>query len=243
MGRDAFAQIVTEARMNGTLLPPNHPASMAVRRVGQRLAATAAKGAGGGFHQHLQQKGWSWEFAVIRSKQVNAFVVPGGKVVVYTGLLQLIRNEDELASVLAHETAHVVARHAAERITQMGAIEVARILAHWVFGMPIPSGPLATLFFLPNSRKQETEADVIGLQLMAHACYAPEGMLTMFQKMGKVEQQEGGYIPNFLRTHPNSSDRLETIRKMLPSAEALYETSGCEARRGPLYALLRRVDW
>ncbi|KAL4437390.1 hypothetical protein ABPG75_004529 [Micractinium tetrahymenae] len=245
LGEQTFKQVLTEARMQGTLLPAWHPATLAVRRVGMRVARAATDGYGGGFQRHLQDL--KWEFVVIDSPQVNAFVVPGGKVVVYTGLLRMVRSEDELAAVLAHESAHVVARHAAERITQMGALEVARMLAYWVFGLPIPAGPLSAIFFLPNSRKAETEADVIGIQIMARACYDPSGMVTMFEKMGRAEAKDGGdRVPKFLRTHPHSSDRIKAIEKMMPTAEGLYEMNGCDSARGPLArfrAVVQRLDW
>lgn len=107
---------------------------------------------GAGYQDHM--RGLAWEFAVIASDDVNAFVVPGGKVVVYTGLLDMISSEDELAAVLAHECAHVLARHPAERITQGSILEAARMVAYWGFGIPIPSGPLTAMFFLPNSRSE-----------------------------------------------------------------------------------------
>lgn len=245
LGQQTFQQVLAEARMQGTLLSARHPATQAVRRVGVRIAQAATDGQGGGFQQHLE--GLQWEFAVINSPQVNAFVVPGGKVVVYTGLLAMVQSEDELAGVLAHESAHVVARHGAERLTQMGAVEVARMLAYWLFGLPIPAGPLSAIFFLPNSRKAETEADVIGLQIMARACYDPNGMISMFEKMGQAEKKEGGdMIPKFLRTHPHSSDRVKAIQGMMPTAEGIYEMSGCEAARGPLArfsTVSKRLDW
>ncbi|PSC68549.1 Pentatricopeptide repeat-containing mitochondrial [Micractinium conductrix] len=245
LGREAFQQVLAEAKQQGALLPPRHPASQTVRRIGTRIAQAATDGYGGGYQDHL--KHMEWEFAVIDSPQVNAFVVPGGKVVVYTGLLRMVRSEAELAAVLAHESAHVVARHAAERITQMGAVEVVRAIAYWVFGLPIPSGPLTAIFFLPNSRKAETEADVIGVQIMARACYDPSAMVSVFEKMGAAEKRDGGdKIPKFLRTHPHSGDRVVAIRKMLPQAEGLYEMSGCEAAGGALAGfrtVMQKLDW
>ncbi|KAL4855091.1 Mitochondrial metalloendopeptidase OMA1 [Chlorella vulgaris] len=292
MGQQTFQQVLAEARRNGTLLPPNHRAVQSVRRVGTRIAQAASDGFGGGFQGHME--GLEWEFAVVDSPQVNAFVVPGGKAsgsgalhpgmtagctfglthpncaalqaahnlaarlnacphpdigCVGLGLLRMVANEDELAAVLAHEGAHVVARHAAERITQMGAVEVARMMAYWLFGLPIPSGPLSAIFFLPNSRKAETEADLIGLQIMSRACYNPTAMITMFEKMGHAETREGGDRTfKFLRTHPHSSDRIKAIQAMLPTAEGLYEMSGCDTARGTLAShfrqnVLRGTDW
>ncbi len=226
LGEETYSQVLTQAKMAGRLLPPNHPASKAVRRVGTRIAAIAADGAGGGFHSHMQ--GLKWEFSVINSPEVNAFVVPGGKVVVYTGLLQLLKTEDELAAVIAHEAGHVVARHVAERLTQGSVVELLRQIAYFAFSIPIPAGALTAVFFLPNSRKAETEADVIGLQLAARACYDPAAAAVVFKKLGEEEAKHGeAAIPKMLRTHPVTSDRIKKITEMLPRAELLREAAGC----------------
>lgn len=223
LGEQTFRQVINEARANGHLLPPSHPASLAVRRIGTRIAAVAGDGVGGGAQDHMRDL--RWEFAVIRSPEINAFVVPGGKVVVYTGLLRLVTSEDELAAVLAHEVAHVVARHAAERMTQGSVAELVRMIAYWGFGLPIPQGAMVAAFFLPNSRKAETEADVIGIQLAARACYDPASAVEVFTKLGREEAKQA--VPKFLRTHPVTSDRVTSIKKMLPRAEALGQSAGC----------------
>ncbi|GAB4823202.1 hypothetical protein N2152v2_010248 [Parachlorella kessleri] len=246
LGLETFKQVVMEARTSGSLLPAYSPAVRSVERVGRRVARVATDGFGGGFQEHMMDL--QWEFAVIRSDQVNAFVVPGGKVVVYTGLLKLLRSEDELAAVLAHECAHVVARHGAERMSQAEYMQFGRLIAYWVLGIAIPPGLLTTAFFLPNSRKAETEADIIGIQLAARACFDPEAAVSVFQKLEEVEKAAGGEaVPKFLRTHPVSSDRIKRIKEMLPKAEYLYEGSGCEAGRGQLdgfkSALGRVVSW
>lgn len=227
LGEQTFRQVINEAQITGRLLSPSHPASLAVRRIGTRIAAVAGDGVGGGAQEHM--KDLRWEFAVIRSPEINAFVVPGGKVVVYTGLLRLVSSEDELAAVLAHEVAHVVARHAAERMTQGSVAELVRMIAYWGFGLPIPQGAMVAAFFLPNSRKAETEADVIGIQLAARACYDPASAVEVFTKLGREEAKHSAEqaVPKFLRTHPVSSDRVASIKKMLPRAEALGESAGC----------------
>ena len=251
IGEQTFQQILQEAAAARTLLPQSHPAALAVRRVGSRIAAVAGDGVGGGFQD--QMKGLQWEFAVIQSPEINAFVVPGGKVVVYSGLLRMVAREDELAAVLAHEIAHVLARHAAERITQGSVLELVRMVAYWGFGLPIPSGAMAAFFFLPNSRKAETEADAIGVQLAARACYDPSAAVEVFEKLGREEAKAGGgRTPGFLRTHPVSGDRVAAIRKMLPRAAILGEAAGCETPLAALQEfedrlggvpLVRRVDW
>ena len=218
LGEDTFRQILNDARRSNTLLSPRHPAS--------RIAAIAGDDYGGGFTE--QMKEMDWEFAVIKSNDVNAFVVPGGKVVVYTGLLDLVSSEDELAAVLAHEVAHIVARHAAERMTQGSLIELVRMIAYLGFGIPLFSGPLQALFFLPNSRQAETEADTIGVQLAARACYDPMAAARVFGKLGEVEKQSGMQVPEFLRTHPCSDRRVDNIRSLAAKAHMIKEDSNCQ---------------
>lgn len=229
LGEQTFNQILMDAKASKKLISPTHPSSRMVRKVGERIAAVATDGYGGGFQD--QMKGIKWEFAVIRSPEVNAFVVPGGKVVVYSGLLNLVSSEDELAAVLAHEVAHVLARHAAERITQGSVIELLRMIAYIAFGIPIFSGPLQALFFLPNSRSAETEADTIGVQLAARACYDPAAAATVFLKLGREEAKSGVSIPKFLRTHPVTKERVENIEKLVPKASQLGELEGCHSKR------------
>ncbi|KDD75482.1 M48 peptidase [Helicosporidium sp. ATCC 50920] len=237
MGEETFKEILREAQMEGKLVPAHHPAMALVRRVGTRIARAVSDSYGGGFQEHM--KGLEWEFAVINSPEVNAFVVPGGKVVIYAGLLDVIDSEDELAAVLAHESAHVLARHAAERLMQAGTLEIVRMVAYWGFGLPIPGAPLQAVFFLPNSRKAETEADLIGVQVMARACFDPRASMTMFEKLGKAEQKAGGYVPKMLRTHPLSTDRIKAISAIIPKAETLYENSNCDVLKGPLKGFQR----
>ena len=230
LGESTYKQILLEAKMKGTLLPPTHPATLAVRSVGTRIARVASDGQGGGYQEHM--KGLNWQFSVINSNEVNAFVVPGGKVVCYTGLLRLLQSKDELAAVLAHEAGHIVGRHGAERMTQGSVLELLRFVAYVAFGLPIPAGALSAMFFLPNSRKAETEADVIGLQLAARACFDPAAAVSVFEKLGAEEARQGGAaaaVPAMLRTHPVTSDRIKRIKEMLPRAEELRLAAGCDS--------------
>lgn len=225
MGTATFEQIREQAKAEGKLLPPNHPGTLRVKKVGTRIAKTADQPPpDGGYIQHMQ--GLEWEFAVIASEEVNAFVVPGGKVVVYTGLLRLMDSEDQLANVLAHEAAHVVARHSAERMTQVYLFELVRLLAYWFIGFAPPEGLAAAVFFLPNSRKAETEADTIGLRLAARACYDPAAAAVVFRKLGEMERKRGlDKMPNFIRTHPQTEARIANVKKQLPDAMMVYEAN------------------
>ncbi|KFM23532.1 Mitochondrial metalloendopeptidase OMA1 [Auxenochlorella protothecoides] len=142
------------------------------------------------------------------------------------GLLGLVSSDDELAAVLAHECAHVLARHAAERMTQGGVVSVIQMIAYWGFGIPLPSDLLVPAFFLPNSRHGK------GL-LAAQACYDPAAAASVFQKLGAAEKKMGGTaMPKFLRTHPLSDERVARIKEELPKALGMYELAGCGSLRG-----------
>jgi predicted Zn-dependent protease len=179
MGRTIFEQTKQQARLSGNLLPDNHPMAQLVKRVGTRVAQVASspvqsmtrnwgseasvlKDEGFGDQNHMKEIGW--EFAVIRSPVPNAFVVPGGKVVVFTGLIDLLSNEDELAAVLAHESAHVLARHHAERMSTQNGLMIFRFLSDILFGAHLPDAAMTLGVFLPYSRLNEYEADVIGIR-------------------------------------------------------------------------------
>lgn len=226
MGTNMFRQITSQAAAQGKLVSPQHPAARLVSQVGQRIAKVASNGKGGGFRDHMQHL--EWEFAVIKSPDANAFVVPGGKVVVFTGLLELVTTKDELAAVLAHESAHVLARHAAERMTSQQVLSIFQVIMYQLFDIPVPGGLLSLAFFLPNSRKQEHEADAIGMQLAAQACFDPGAAASVFQKLEQVEKKGGAdTIPKFLRTHPVTAKRIKEVQANLPAAEMTFWESGC----------------
>jgi predicted Zn-dependent protease len=177
-----------------------------------------------------QIKGYNWEFNLIEDKQVNAWCMPGGKVAVYTGILLYTQNEDGLAVVMGHEIAHAIAKHGSERMSQgllveMGGIGLSAALAN-------KPGQTQNLFMksygagtevgvlLPFSRKQETEADRMGLIFMAMAGYDPRGAVEFWQRMSQ-QQQEGKPI-ELLSTHPSDQTRINNIKKFLPEAMSYY---------------------
>eukprot|EP01025_Chloroclados_australasicus_P056410 TRINITY_DN6962_c1_g1_i2.p1 TRINITY_DN6962_c1_g1~~TRINITY_DN6962_c1_g1_i2.p1 ORF type:complete len:236 (-),score=31.84 TRINITY_DN6962_c1_g1_i2:211-918(-) len=202
-------------------------------RLGNRIVEQLPK-LPDGFSDHLKQL--EWEFIVINNPQVNAFVLPGGKVVVFTGLMRLVIPEDELAGVLSHEIGHVVARHHAERMTTVFAFQLFQIVVGMLFGIMVPSGIFQLVMFLPHSRRNETEADRIGVRLMALACYDPNAMIPMLKKLGRAEEMMtgGGKAPTILRTHPVSDERVSVVQKELPSALDIYESNECSQKKGDL---------
>ncbi len=177
-----------------------------------------------------QIKDYQWEFNLVESKEVNAWCMPGGKVAVYTGILPVTQTDSGLATVMGHEIAHAIARHANERYSQamlaqgLGALigsaatksEQSYDVFQKVFGIGAQAGVL-----LPNSRKQESEADRLGLTFMAMAGYRPELAVDFWQRM--AAQSKSGKQPEFLSTHPSDEKRIEDIKKYLPEAQKFYQ--------------------
>eukprot|EP00873_Tetraselmis_striata_P016998 jgi/Tetstr1/437262/TSEL_025992.t1 len=235
LGEATYKQVLGGARAQHALLPSDHPRTAFVRKVGTQLAEVAGQGSGGGFFAHMKE--CEWEFSVIKSPQINAFVVPGGKVVVFSGLLDALAREDELAFVLAHEIAHVVARHADEKISTSGLASVFNMFFYSLFGFSL-EGALVLGLELPYSRRNESEADLIGLHLMAEACYDPRFAPGVHKKIEGAAP--ASRVPALLSTHPPSAKRIRSLVDNVPEAMQVYESQDCQARRAGLYNALQR---
>jgi predicted Zn-dependent protease len=201
-----------------------------VKRVGERVQ--------GAVEQYFAQnnmsdrlKDYRWDFNVVESKEANAWCMPGGKVVVYTGILPTTKSEEGLAVVMGHEIAHAIAEHGSERmsqglIAQMGGMALDQAMTTspaqtkqlWmsVYGAGVQYGAL-----LPYSRVQESEADHLGLIFMAIAGYDPREAVTFWERMAK--SKDGKAAPEFLSTHPSDETRIRQIRELLPEALSYYK--------------------
>ena len=202
-----------------------------VRRVGVRVQnAVERYFASQGMSSRLAS--YKWEFNLVEDKQVNAWCMPGGKVVVYTGILPVTQGETGLAVVLGHEISHAIAEHGNERMSQgllaqFGGMALTEALSSqpaatqqlWmsVYGVGAQYGAI-----LPYSRMQESEADHLGLIFMAMAGYDPNDAVPFWQRMAA---QSGGKAPTeFLSTHPADATRIESIKKLMPEAMRYYKT-------------------
>lgn len=202
--------------------------SAQVTRVGQKIAAaTEAYLNANGMSD--QVKNFAWEFNLVKDSQLNAFCMPGGKIVVYEGIMNIIASDDELAVVMGHEVAHAVAKHSNERLSQQKALEYGgAILGAVIQGQSQQTQNLAAQVFglganygvmLPFSRKHETEADNIGLVLMTMAGYNPDCAMTFWQKMSS---NSGNNKLEFLSTHPSDATRIANLQKQIPLVKQQY---------------------
>ncbi len=215
MGLTAFNQVLKDEKISN-----NQSYNDAVTRVGQRIAAVS----------HTQ--GYEWDFKVIDdNEQINAFALPGGKVAVYTGILPVAQTDAGLATVMAHEVAHVAARHGGERVStgviaQLGAVGIGAAMGGsdpfvyqavmQAYGLGANVGVL-----LPFGRSQESEADRIGLIYMAKAGYDPREAVGFWERM-EAASQGGSAPPEFLSTHPGYQTRINNLRMWLPEAMTYY---------------------
>lgn len=209
--------------------PSNKDAEM-VRRVGQRItraveAYYTEKGISG------KLTGFKWEYNLVDSKEVNAWCMPGGKIVVYTGLLPITQNEAALAVVMGHEVSHALLQHGNQRMSQqLGAQVVGAGLQAAIASKPAETqNAYLTAFgigaqvgvLLPFSRKQESEADEYGLYFAAMSGYNPEEAIALWERMEKASN--GQKPPEFLSTHPSEGRRIEQLKKLMPKALAMYK--------------------
>ena len=199
-----------------------------VVRVGKKIAAAT--------ENYLKNNGmasdvqnFSWEFNLVKDDNVNAFCMPGGQIVVYEGLMKLVKSDDELAVVVGHEVAHAVAKHSNERMSQqMLAQYGANILSSAVANKSAAVQQIASTVYglgaqygvtLPFSRKHETEADYMGLIFMKMAGYNPDVAISFWQKMSASSTTK---VPEFMSTHPSDATRISAIKEKLPEIKAKY---------------------
>jgi predicted Zn-dependent protease len=218
LGLTSFEQMKKE-----TPISKDAAANALVQKVGKRIAAAAGP----------DMPNAQWEFVVFDSKDANAFCLPGGKVGVYTGILPITKDEAGLATVIGHEVAHAVARHGGERVSEAMVIQgVGNLLGAGLSKADPAWQAVASTAYglgttvgreLPHSRKQESEADQIGLIYMARAGYDPEAAVQFWQRFAEFNQQQGGSTPVFLRTHPTDETRIRQLKEWMPQAKAQYQ--------------------
>lgn len=220
MGEQAFAQMKARQPQSNSAQQRNYVACV-TNAVVRELPA--------------QWQQYRWETAVFQDNNANAFALPGGKVGVYTGIFNVARDQNQLAGVIAHEIGHVVSRHHDERITrQVGAqalVGIAGAAAGSNYGQLVSQGGsilAQTGFLLPGSRAQETEADVVGQQLMARAGFDPRAAVVLWENMIAAG---GGRPPEWLSTHPNPEARIGELRARADQLVPVWEQARAAGKR------------
>jgi predicted Zn-dependent protease len=196
----------------------------------QRLRAIARKLIPFALDWNPRARSWQWEVNLITSSQINAYCMPGGKIAFYTGILQKLQlSDDEVAMVMGHEIAHALREHARERMGKgmatQGLARLGGALASSFFGIDpritdVAAGGMANLLTLEFSREDESEADLVGMELAARAGFDPRAGVTLWQKMGAANK---GAPPQWLSTHPSGTRRIADIQANLPKVMPLYE--------------------
>ena len=224
MSDQQYGQFLKEHKLSN-----NHQSAAMVKRVGTNIRQAVTRY----LTEHNRAdllRGYDWEFNLVEDKQANAWCMPGGKVVVYTGILPITKNETGLAVVMGHEIAHAIARHGAERMSQ----EMMRQLGGMALAVALQEKPQETQalwlaaygvgtqvgVILPYSRLHESEADHLGLIFMAMAGYDPHAAPEFWKRMQKMNHS--AKPPEFLSTHPSDETRIQNLQKWIPEAMKYY---------------------
>jgi predicted Zn-dependent protease len=221
-----YQQMLREASQQKALAPTDHPQMQRLRYIAERIIPHCRP-----WNPRAAQ--WRWEVNLIGSKQINAFCMPGGKIAFYYGILQQLQlTDDEVATIMGHEAAHALREHARERMGKTAATRVGAGLLSALLGLGSTGdtllnlgGQLLTLRF---SREDESEADIVGMDLAARAGYDPQAGVTLWQKM--IEAQKGA-PPQFLSTHPSGPTRIADIQSKLPKVQPLYQQAQKPSRQ------------
>ena len=221
--RQQYAKVLAEARAQNALAPDGHPQLQRLHTIAQKLIPHTLP-------WNKRARDWKWQVNLIGSKQINAWCMPGGKIAFYTGILEQLRlNDDEVAMIMGHEMAHALREHARERLAKTQATGIGLSIASQLLGLRSLGDAAANLgtqlLTLKYSRDDETESDLVGLEIAARGGYRPEASVTLWLKM-QAASGNGG--PSFLSTHPSGSNRIEELQANLPKVQHLYE----QARRG-----------
>lgn len=217
-----YQELLQKAKAQGALADASHPQLQRLRGIAQRLIPYAAQ-----WNPRASQ--WRWEINLIGSKQINAFCMPGGKIAFYTGIIdQLKLTDDEIAMIMGHEMAHALREHSREQLAKNQATSIGISLGAQLLGLGDIGNAAARLggqlLSLKFSRNDESDADLVGLEMAARAGYNPQAAVSLWRKMGEATG-EGGI--GFLSTHPTGPDRIRQLEGNVPRVMGLYE----QARR------------
>ena len=214
-----YAQMMAEARSKGNLAPAGNPQLQRLQRIATKLVPQTAQ-------WNDRSKDWRWEVNLIGSKQINAFCMPGGKIAFYTGIMdQLKLTDDEAAMIMGHEMAHALREHARARIAKSQGTGTLLSIGAQLLGLgqlgDVAASMGTQLLTLRFSREDESDADLVGLELAARGGYNPQASVSLWEKMGQAGGGAGG--PSFLSTHPSGPQRIQVLQSNVPKVRGLYE--------------------
>ena len=233
-GGQQYAQMMREAGQQRALAPMDHPQAQRLQYIAQRIVPYSAE-----WNDRARQ--WKWEVNLLASPHLNSFCMPGGKIAFFYGILEKLKLEDdEVAAIMGHEVAHALREHARERVGKSTATNVALELGSALFGLGnlgrYAAGMGAQLLSLKFGREDETEADLVGIELAARAGYEPEAAVRLWQKMMRASK---GAPPKWLSTHPANATRIQDIQGSLHQVAGLYERADKPDQRFPVAPPLR----
>jgi Zn-dependent protease with chaperone function len=222
--RQQYNQVLADAKAKGALAPEGHPQLVRLHTIASKLIPHTTA-------WNPRAREWKWQVNLIGSKQLNAWCMPGGKIAFYTGIIeQLQLDDDQIAMIMGHEMAHALREHARERLAKSQVTGIGLSVASQLLGLGQLGNMAADLgtqlLSLKYSRDDETEADLVGLEIAARGGYRPEASVELWKKMLAATGAGG---PGFLSTHPSGANRIQELEANLPKVQPLYEQA---QRRG-----------
>jgi Zn-dependent protease with chaperone function len=217
--KQQYQQTLGEAESKGALAPDDYPQLKRLRAIANKLIPFTAQ-------WNSDSRQWRWEVNLINSKQINAWCMPGGKIAFYTGILdQLQLNDDEVAMIMGHEMAHALREHSRERLAKSKATGMGLSVASQLLGLgqlgDVAANLGTQLLTLKYGRDDETEADLVGLEIAARAGFKPEASVQLWKKMLSATGGGKGQ-PSFLSTHPSGNNRIQELEANLPKVAQLF---------------------
>lgn len=215
-----YQEMVQQASSQGQI-ERNTANARRLDAIGQRLIKQAP-------YYRADAANWPWEVNLIKSPELNASCMPGGKIIFFSGIIERLKlTDDEIAAIMGHEIAHALREHSREAMSkayalEMGKLGLVTLLGLGEEGMRLTNAAVEYGLTLPNSREAETEADLLGLELAARAGYNPQAAVSLWQKMAQASE---GAPPEFLSTHPASESRIRNLQAAVPKVQAIYQQS------------------
>lgn len=217
-----YAELLQQAKAKGLLVPASDPQVQRLQRIAQSLIPQANP-------WNERARNWKWEVALIRSNDVNAFCMPGGKIAFYTGIIDKLKlTDDEIAMIMGHEMAHALREHSREQLAKNSATSLGISLGAQLLGLGDMGNYAARLggqlLSLRFSRSDETDADLVGLEMAARAGYNPNAAVTLWEKMGQATGNNSNGL-SFLSTHPSGPQRIQELQRNVPLVQGLYNNA------------------